>query len=108
MTIIGLAIELTGKSRDFERMLDRSLRRLKRFEDQTLILALKTLPEDMRWALLLVDVEQLELAEAAEVLGVPTGTIKSRVHRGRAVLRDRLHSHAESIGLFRRAQGGAG
>ncbi len=80
---------------------------MQRFEDQTLILALKTLPEDMRWALLLVDVERLELAQAAEVLGVPTGTIKSRVHRGRAMLRDRLHSHAESIGLFRRAEKGA-
>ncbi len=76
---------------------------MQRFEDQALILALKTLPEDMRWALLLVDVEQLELNEAAEVLEVPTGTIKSRVHRGRAMLRDRLYDHAESIGLFRRA-----
>lgn len=76
---------------------------MQRFEDQALILALKTLPEDMRWALLLVDVEQLELNEAAEVLEVPTGTIKSRVHRGRAMLRDRLYDHAESIGLLRRA-----
>ncbi len=76
---------------------------MQRFEDHTLILALKTLPEEMRWALLLVDVEQMELAEAGEVLGVPTGTIKSRLHRGRAILRDRLHSHAESVGLFRRA-----
>jgi RNA polymerase sigma-70 factor (ECF subfamily) len=81
---------------------------MQRFEDQALILALKALPEDMRWALLLADVEQLELAETAEVLGVPTGTIKSRVHRGRAMLRDRLYNHAKSVGMFRRAQGGAG
>jgi RNA polymerase sigma-70 factor, ECF subfamily len=74
---------------------------MQRFEDQTIVLALKTMPEDIRWTLLLVDVEQLDHAEAAEVLGVPVGTIKSRAHRGRAMLRDRLHAHATSIGLFR-------
>jgi len=81
---------------------------MQRFDDPTLILALKTLPEDMRWALLLPDVEQLEHAEVAEVLGVPTGTIKSRVHRERAMLRDRLYSPGQKVGLFRRAQESAG
>ena len=71
---------------------------LERLEDQTIIDALKTLPNDIRWTLLLVDVEQMEQAEAARVLDIPVGTVKSRAHRGRKMLRDRLHSVAEERG----------
>src|ERR1700694_5814187 len=46
--------------------------------------ALQTLPEDFRTALMLVDVQELNYEEAVGVLGVPIGTIKSRVSRGRA------------------------
>jgi DNA-directed RNA polymerase specialized sigma24 family protein len=77
---------------------------LERFADDVVVLALKTLPEEIRWTLLLVDVEQLDHADAASVLGVPVGTIKSRAHRGRAMLRDRLHQHAASIGVADRRQ----
>ena len=62
-----------------------------RFEDEAVAEALRALPDDIRWTLLLVDVEQMEQADAATVLGVAVGTIKSRAHRGRAMLRDRLH-----------------
>lgn len=48
--------------------------------------ALAALPVDQRAAIVLVDVEGLSVAEAAEVLGVPEGTIKSRCSRGRARL----------------------
>jgi RNA polymerase sigma-70 factor, ECF subfamily len=48
--------------------------------------ALAALPEDQRLALLLVDVQGLPVAEAAVVLGVPAGTVKSRCSRGRARL----------------------
>ena len=51
---------------------------LNAFSDQQVIDALKGLPDEIRWTLLLVDVEGLGQQEAAEVLGVPTGTIKSR------------------------------
>lgn len=67
---------------------------MERFGDAELIAALKDLPEDIRWTLLLVDVEQLDHAAAASVLDVPVGTIKSRAHRGRAMLRDRLYQWA--------------
>jgi RNA polymerase sigma-70 factor, ECF subfamily len=60
------------------------------FSDQTMIDALKTLPEEIRWTLLLADVEQLDYVQAAEVLGVPVGTVKSRVHRGRQMLKTAL------------------
>ena len=48
--------------------------------------ALAGLPVDQRTALVLVDVQGLPVAEAAAVLGVPTGTVKSRCSRGRARL----------------------
>ncbi len=48
--------------------------------------ALAALPEDQRAALVLVDVHDLSVADAAEVLGVPVGTVKSRCSRGRARL----------------------
>ncbi len=48
--------------------------------------ALRTVPEDQRAALVLVDMEGYSVAEAAQTLGVPTGTVKSRCARGRARL----------------------
>lgn len=51
-----------------------------------LIEALGTLPPDQRAALVLVDMQGYPVAEAADVLGVPTGTVKSRCARGRARL----------------------
>jgi RNA polymerase sigma-70 factor (ECF subfamily) len=52
--------------------------------------ALARLPEDQRAAVLLVDGNQLDFSAAAEVLGVPRGTVASRVSRGRAALRAQL------------------
>ncbi|ROR92910.1 RNA polymerase sigma factor SigM [Nocardioides aurantiacus] len=48
--------------------------------------ALATLPPEQRACLVLVDMEARPLAEVAEVLGVPVGTVKSRCARGRARL----------------------
>ena len=63
---------------------------LNQFSDETVIAALQRLPEEVRWTLLLVDVEELKQEEAATILDVPLGTVKSRVHRGRALLRQAL------------------
>ncbi|CAL9506042.1 RNA polymerase sigma factor SigM [Streptomyces sp. Tu 3180] len=51
-----------------------------------LIEAMGTLPPDQRAALVLVDMQGYPVAEAARILGVPTGTVKSRCARGRARL----------------------
>lgn len=63
---------------------------LDRFADQDVIRALQNLSEEDRWTLLLVDVEGLDHQEAARILDVPIGTIKSRTHRGRKLLRKAL------------------
>ena len=49
--------------------------------------ALERLPEAYREALLLCDVEEMRYAEIAELLGVPVGTVMSRIARGRKLLR---------------------
>jgi RNA polymerase sigma-70 factor (ECF subfamily) len=60
------------------------------FSDREVIAALKRVPEEIRWTLLLVDVQGLDDGEAAGVLGIPVGTVKSRLHRGRRMLREYL------------------
>lgn len=52
--------------------------------------ALAALPTKFRQAVLLVDVDGLTYAEAAQALGVPEGTVMSRLHRARARIRQRL------------------
>lgn len=74
---------------------------LERFSDQQVIEALNALPEEIRWTLLLVDVEGLDHAEAAKILEVPVGTIKSRAHRGRGMLRGRLAPLAKDLRILR-------
>lgn len=74
---------------------------LERFSDRQVIHALQALPEELRWTLLLVDVEGVDHQEAAALLDVPVGTIKSRTHRGRAVLRQALSAFARERRLVR-------
>lgn len=50
--------------------------------------AMQALPADQRAAIVLTAVEELSYEEAAEVLGVPIGTLRSRLFRGREKLRD--------------------
>jgi RNA polymerase sigma-70 factor (ECF subfamily) len=50
--------------------------------------ALARLPEDFRAAVVLRDLCDLEYAEIAEILGVPPGTVRSRIARGRGQLAD--------------------
>lgn len=52
--------------------------------------ALRSLPAEYRAAVVLCDVVGLAYAEIGEALDVPVGTVRSRIHRGRALLREAL------------------
>lgn len=62
--------------------------------------ALKALPEDFRTAVYLADVEGFSYAEIAQIMGTPTGTVMSRIHRGRKRMREALADHARELGLL--------
>lgn len=64
--------------------------------------ALATLPDDQRLAIVLSDVQGYGYDEIAEICGVAIGTVKSRISRGRAGLRDILRSSDQHRELFER------
>ncbi len=61
-----------------------------RERDRLVLAALDGLDEEQRSIIVLRDMESLSYDEIADILDVPTGTVKSRLHRARLVLRDRL------------------
>jgi RNA polymerase sigma-70 factor (ECF subfamily) len=61
--------------------------------------ALGELPAYFRGAVVLVDVEGQSYDEAAEVLGIPVGTVRSRLFRARRLLQDLLFEHARDAGF---------
>ncbi|MGW6390544.1 RNA polymerase sigma factor SigM [Streptomyces sp. NPDC055103] len=64
-----------------------------------LLAALALIPADQRAALILVDMQGYPVAEAARILGVPTGTVKSRCARGRSRLLPMVtHLRADTVG----------
>jgi RNA polymerase sigma factor (sigma-70 family) len=63
--------------------------------------ALAALPPEFRAAVVLCDVEGLSYEEIADILGAKLGTVRSRIHRGRAMLRRALAHRAPAAGRVR-------
>lgn len=63
--------------------------------------ALDALPDAYRVAVVLVDVQGYSYPEAAELLGVPVGTVRSRLSRARSQLQRALWRHAQEAGLVK-------
>ncbi len=61
--------------------------------------ALQDIPEDFRLAVYLADVEGFSYQDIAEIMKSPIGTVMSRLHRGRRMLRDRLTDYAVARGI---------
>jgi RNA polymerase sigma-70 factor, ECF subfamily len=61
--------------------------------------ALQAIPEDFRLAVYLADVEGFAYQEIADIMKTPIGTVMSRLHRGRRMLRDLLADYARERGI---------
>jgi len=69
--------------------------------DDDIETALATLPPDFRAAVVLCDVEGLSYEEIAEIMGAKLGTVRSRIHRGRTMLRKALAHREPAAGRSR-------
>ncbi|MGH3383510.1 MAG: sigma-70 family RNA polymerase sigma factor [Nocardioidaceae bacterium] len=72
---------------------------LERLPDSAVKEALQRIPDDFRMAVYLADVEGFAYKEIAEIMGTPVGTVMSRLHRGRRMLRELLEDYARERGL---------
>ncbi|MEO5896419.1 MAG: sigma factor-like helix-turn-helix DNA-binding protein, partial [Vicinamibacterales bacterium] len=61
-----------------------------RLTDEDLLASLRGIPEHYQDIILLCDVEEMTYKEIADALSIPMGTVMSRLHRGRALLRKQL------------------
>jgi RNA polymerase sigma-70 factor (ECF subfamily) len=84
-----------------EAMRDPESQALRPMLEQEISRALDELPEEFRLAVVLSDVEELSYKEIADIMGCPIGTVMSRLHRGRRLLKTRLVEHARALGIVR-------
>ena len=60
--------------------------------------ALNGLPVDFRTVIILCDIEGFTYEEMAKILDIPIGTVRSRLHRARNLLKEKLRSYAKTMG----------
>jgi RNA polymerase sigma-70 factor (ECF subfamily) len=75
--------------------------------DEDVLAALDEIPREFREVVLLSDVQEFSYREIAEMLGIPVGTVMSRLSRGRKQLRVKLSNYAGLSGAVRKSQEGA-
>ena len=67
---------------------------LENLGDSAVMRALDDLPDGFREVIYLADIEGYRYSEIAEMMGTPLGTVMSRIHRGRSMLREKLRGYA--------------
>ena len=72
------------------------------FLDEEVTKAIDSLPDEYRSAVVLSDLHDLRYSEIAEILGVPEGTVKSRLFRGRRLLQKKLVDYAVDMNYIKR------
>ena len=78
-----LEAQAPDENPDEERVLDR-------LSQDSIVDALAEVPHDFRDVIVLVDIGEFSYADAAQILDVPIGTVMSRLHRGRRILKKNL------------------
>lgn len=63
--------------------------------------ALNALDEDFRTVIILCDLEDFKYEEIAEIMDIPIGTVRSRLHRARNLLKEKLAQYAKEMGYNR-------
>ena len=71
---------------------------LENLPDSDIKRALQEFPEEVRIAVYLADVEGFSYKEIADIVEIPAGTVMSRLHRGRKLLREKLADYAKELG----------
>jgi len=61
-------------------------------------IAINSLPMDFRTVILLCDIEGFTYEEIAKIIDIPIGTVRSRLHRARKMLKEKLKEYAASLG----------
>jgi RNA polymerase sigma-70 factor (ECF subfamily) len=67
---------------------------MSKLTNDAIVESIGELPENYREVVVLVDIGEFSYQEAADILGVPIGTVMSRLHRGRRLLKRALAEHA--------------
>lgn len=70
--------------------------------DEEILRAIDGLPTEFREAVVLSDLEDLSYEEISQVVGIPVGTVKSRLFRGRRILQKDLYAYATEEGIIPR------
>ena len=71
---------------------------IERLSQDDAVGALSAVPHDFRDVIVLVDIGDFSYNEAAQILDIPVGTVMSRLHRGRRILKRELAEHAVADG----------
>ncbi|MDQ5821329.1 MAG: sigma-70 family RNA polymerase sigma factor [Actinomycetota bacterium] len=79
--------ESSGPAQDEERVVER-------LSQDDVVSALSAVPHDFRDVVVLVDIGDFTYADAAQILDIPIGTVMSRLHRGRRILKRELAEEA--------------
>jgi DNA-directed RNA polymerase specialized sigma24 family protein len=58
---------------------------------------------DFRIAIILCDIEGFTYEEMAKILDIPIGTVRSRLHRARGLLKEKLSSYAKKMGYLQKS-----
>jgi len=68
-----------------------------RLSQDSIVHALSAVPHDFRDVVVLVDIGDFSYADAAQILDIPVGTVMSRLHRGRRILKGQLAEEAVAV-----------